>query len=126
MEPFRFRERMRFDHVKDAFLLYEQASWLLEDDAPLHFERGVVRSAGEGRVELVLAHPNGVAEVAEGTIHGTHIDVVSSTVARSATASRVTALARRYRVEDDVLTYQLDMATETQPLTFHVRGELRR
>ena len=74
-EPFRYGEEMTFEHVGDAFLLYAQRSWMLEDGSPLHFERGFLRPAGPGRVELVLAHPLGVAEVAEGTVEGTIVDV---------------------------------------------------
>jgi len=125
-EPFAFKEEMRFEHLKDAFLLYSQASWLSDDDSPLHFERGVLRAAGEARVEFALAHPLGVVEISEGTVKGTAIDVASTSVVRSATGSAVTALSRRYRIDGDELSYELDMATDSVPLTFHVRGTLRR
>jgi hypothetical protein len=42
-ESFRYGEEMTFEHVGDAFLLYLQRSWLLEDGSPLHFERGFLR-----------------------------------------------------------------------------------
>lgn len=124
--PFRFREQMRFEDVGSAFILYAQRSWLVDDDAPIHFESGVVRPAGPGRVEFALAHPLGLAEISEGTVEGTEIEVASTSVGRSATGDPVTGLVRRYRVADDALRYELDMAMESTPLTFHVRGELRR
>jgi hypothetical protein len=124
-EPFTYRERVTFEHVGDDFLLYSQGSWTPGGE-PIHFERGVLRPAGEDRVEMTLAHPIGVTEVSEGTLDGTTLALRSTHIGRSATASPVTAIARRYAVDDDVLTYELDMATDEVPLTFHVRSSLRR
>ncbi len=125
-EPFRFREELTFDHVGEAFVLYGQRSWLLPGGEPLHFERGVLRPAGPGRLELALAHPIGLTEVSEGTLRGTGMDLSSTSIARTATGSPVTSLSRRYRVDGDVLSYEIDMATETTPSSFHVRAALRR
>jgi nitrobindin-like protein len=125
-DPFRFREEMTFEHVGDAFLLYAQRSWSAEDDAPLHFERGFFRPQSEGRVEIALAHPLGIVEVAEGTLTGRVLDVASTGLARSATGSAVTSLRRRIEVADDALRYELWMATNGGPLARHLVGELRR
>ena len=125
-EPFQYREEMRFEHVGEAFVLYTQQSWLAHDDSPSHFERGIVRPAGDGRVEFALAHPIGVVEISEGTLEGTDIEVASTSIEHSATADPVTGLVRRYHVEGDVLHYELDMAMQATPMTFHVRGALRR
>ncbi len=124
---FRYGEEMTFEHVGDAFLLYSQRSWRLDDERePLHFERGFYRLAGEGRVEIVLAHPIGIVEVAEGTVSGTEIDVTSTTVGHTGTGDPVTALARRLEVRDGVLAYELKMATRDVPLTRHAVAELKR
>jgi hypothetical protein len=125
-EPFRYREEMTFEHAGDAVLLYQQRSWFLVDDSPSHGERGFVRPGGPGRVELMLAHPLGVVEVAEGTVAGTTIDVVSTTVGVTSTGSAVVELRRSYSVDRDVLTYELMMAMRDVPLTHHLTGELRR
>lgn len=126
IRPFRYGEEMVFEHVGDPFLLYAQRSWLESDGAPLHFERGFLRPAGTDRVELVLAHPLGLTEVAEGALQGTAIDTISTAMGRTTTGDPVTRLDRRWRVEDDHLTFELDMATETTPLTRHLSGRLRR
>jgi hypothetical protein len=125
-ESFRYGEEMTFEHVGDAFLLYLQRSWLLEDDSPLHFERGFLRPAGPGRVELVLAHPLGIAEVAEGTLEGKVIDVASTTVALTTTASPVTALRRHLEVRGDRLSYELDMTIREVASMRHLSGQLTR
>jgi hypothetical protein len=125
VEPFRYREELSFEHVGDPFLLVTESSWT-PDGAPLHFERGTIRSLGEGRVDLALAHPIGVAEVAEGTVDGTNVTLRSTAVVRTATGSPVTEIERRYRTEGDGLSYELDMAMEGVARTFHVRATLAR
>jgi hypothetical protein len=125
-EPFRYDEDVTFDHVGDAFLLYAQRSWSPDDGSPIHFERGFLRPAGPGRVELVLAHPIGIAEVAVGTVDANVVEVASSAVALTPTASRVTGLRRRIEVRDDVLTYELHMAMQDVELLSHVRSRLVR
>jgi hypothetical protein len=38
----------------------------------------------------------------------------------------VRGLERRYRFDGDALTYEIDMATGTTPMTLHLTGSLRR
>jgi hypothetical protein len=125
-EPFTYGEEMTFEDVGDTFVVYSQRSWGLEDDAPIHFERGFIRPAGDGHVEVVLAHPLGIAEVAEGSLERSTIDVRSTAVVLTRTGSPVTELRRRIEVRDDVLTYELSMATREVPLMSHVRARLVR
>jgi hypothetical protein len=124
-EPFRFREDMTFEHVGDPFLLYAQQSYSADGNEPLHFERGFLRPVPVGRVEAMLAHPLGIVEVAEGTVTGTRIDLVSTSVSTAATGSAVTELRRRIRV-DGALTYELDMAMREVSLMLHISGRLER
>lgn len=126
VEPFRYGEEMIFEHVGDAFLLYSQRSWSIDDGSPIHFERGFVRPAGPGRVELVLAHSLGVAEVAEGTVRDRVIEVETTSIGLTATGSAVTGIRRRLEAEEDALTYKLDMAMREVPLASHVRARLAR
>jgi hypothetical protein len=125
-EPFRYGEEMTFEHVGDAFLIYSQRAWMLEDGSPLHFERGFMRPAGPGRVELVLAHPLGVAEVAEGTIRGGALDVASTSVLTTTTGSPVTVLERHLEVHGDHLRYELRMAMQSVAVMRHLAAELTR
>jgi hypothetical protein len=126
--PFAYRETLRFEHVGDAWLSYIQESWSREGE-PLHFERGFLRpGAAPGDVELVLAHPIGVTEVAHGRLDGNELRLRGEEIGitRAATGSDVRGLERRYAVDGDTLTYELDMATGTTPLTLHLTGTLRR
>jgi THAP4-like, heme-binding beta-barrel domain len=127
IDAFRYGEEMIFEHAGLPYLMYSERSWLLDDElTPVHFERGFLRPGEEGRVELVLAHPIGVVEVAEGTVAGGHIELRSVTTAATATGEPVRALRRRIEVHGDVLRYEMDMATEGVELSRHLRAELRR
>jgi hypothetical protein len=126
IDPFRYGEEMVFEHIGEPFLMYRQRSWTLADDAPLHFERGFFRPGGPGRVEVTLAHPLGIVEVAEGTISDRVVDVTSTAVALTSTGSPVTELRRRFEVAGNLLRYELSMATRETALSLHVTSELRR
>jgi hypothetical protein len=124
--PFTFGEEIEFEHVGEPFLLYRQRSWDLDDGSAIHLERGFLRPGGRGRVELVLAHPLGVAEVAEGDVGERSLEVATTAVALTSTGSPVTELRRRIAVDGDVLTYELEMATAEVPLVSHIRSRLVR
>ena len=124
--PFRFGEELRFWHVGKPFLAYAQRTWSLEDGRPLHGETGYWRAKPGGAVELVLAHPTGIVEVQEGRMDGGEIGLRSTTMAGTATAKEVTAVARRFALDGDRLSYTLAMAAVGQPLQHHLAAELHR
>jgi hypothetical protein len=126
IEPFAYTEEIEITHVGKPFLVYGQRTRHIDDGRPLHAETGYWREASGGRVELVLAHPTGIAEIEEGTVSGTHLELATSNVAGTATAKEVTALRRVIDVDGDVLRYRLDMAAVGHPLTFHLEAELHR
>jgi len=125
----RYEERIAFEHVGEPFLLYTQESWVAEDGSPLHFERGAFRPTEGGGLELVLAHPvQGVTEVAHGRLDGTSFDLSTreGSVSRTDTGDPVAAVVRRYRVWGNVLTYEVDLATDEVGPARHLVGELKR
>lgn len=131
IDAFDYGEWMHFEHVGDPFLMSAQRSWLMADDAPLHFERGFWRPGGAADgIELTLAHPLGLTEVAEGTARGdgdvTTIELVSRAIGRTSTGMAVSGLRRRYEIEGDAMRYEIDMATDATPLTRHLTATLRR
>ncbi|QBI21130.1 FABP family protein [Egibacter rhizosphaerae] len=130
IDPFDYRERIEFTAMPKPFLRYEQETFDATSGAPLHVEVGYVRSPASGRVELMLAHPTGFAEVEEGELHvedGVHrLRLVSRTVGATATAKRVDALERDVEVVGDRLDYRLRMAAVGEPMTHHLAATLHR
>src|SRR5207244_4178958 len=105
IKPFEYGEEVRFWQVGKPFLAYAQRTWALDDGRPLHAETGYWRPRPPGGVELVLAHPTGIVEVAEGTVDRHRIRLQTSAIGRTSTAKEVTALGRTIEVDGPVLTY---------------------
>lgn len=130
IEPFGYREEISFGHVGKPFLAYRQGTVNLGTGLPAHAEAGYLRGVGDGRVELVLAHPTGIAELAEGTVtvtaDGLELRLASTTMAGTSTAKDVQSVARTITVAGDVLLYDLAMGAVGQPHQSHLTAELRR
>ena len=122
---FSYGEEIRFWEVGKPFLAYTQRTWSLAEQAPMHAESGYWRPQPDGRLEVVLAHPTGIAEILEGTVAGPVIDVGAKTIARTTSAKDVTGLGRRFElVAPGVLRYTVFMAAGGQPLQEHLAAEL--
>ena len=125
IEPFEYGEEIRVSHVGKPYLAYSQRTWALDDGRPLHAETGFWRMGGPALVQLIVAHPNGHAEVAEGALEGSSFALTSTGIVQTSTAKSVLALERDVRVDGETLTYDLRMAAVGQPLEGHLRAELR-
>lgn len=123
---FRYGEEIRVAHSGKPFLFYVQRTWALDDGRPLHAEAGYLRHVGDGRIELVLAHPTGITEVSEGSLGGSRLRLRAVRMAATATAKRVDALERDIEVDGTRLTYAIRMAAVGQPLQHHLSATLDR
>jgi hypothetical protein len=130
IQPFEYLEEVVFSHVGKPFLAYTQKTKAVADGRPLHAEIGYLRVPQPGRLELVLAHPNGITEIDAGTytVAGDIIDVElsSTTIGLAPTAKEVTALGRSFRLDGDELSYTLRMGAVGQPLQDHLTAVLHR
>jgi hypothetical protein len=128
--PFDYLEEVTFGHVGKPFLSYAQRTKAVDDGRPLHGETGFLRVPGPGRVEWVLAHPTGVTEVDEGTLSvwgaTIEMDLVATTIGRTASAKEITELGRSIRVHGDELTYTVHMGAVGLPLAQHLSATLHR
>ena len=125
---FEYGEEIRFAAVPGKpFLSYQQRTWAIDDQRPLHAETGYWRPKPDGRLEVVLAHPTGISEIEEGRVDGGVIDLTATSIGLTATAKEVTGLTRRFElVGDDELHYEVRLAAAGQPLQGHLTAELRR
>ena len=126
MEPFRYGEELTFRHNGKPFLAYTQRTWSLDDGRPLHAETGYWRPRPDGHVEVVLAHPTGIAEIYYGTVTGTRVELATDVVARTQSAKEVSALTRLFGLVDGRLMYAVDMAAVGQSLQPHLSATLDR
>ena len=129
IEPFSYTEEVSIGHIGKPFLTYSQRT-RSEDGQPLHAETGYIRMPSPGRIELVIAHPTGVAEVEEGSVAvtqvGLDLNVQSSMIAATTSAKEVVALSRSIRLSADALSYTLQMAAVGLPLQHHLSATLYR
>ena len=126
MEGFRYGEEVVFSHTGKPYLAYTQRTWSLDDDRPLHAESGYWRPQPGGGLEVVLAHPTGVAEIYYGTVTGTRVELATDIVVRTASAKEVTALKRLFGLVEGRLMYAVDMAAVGQPMQSHLSAVLER
>jgi THAP4-like, heme-binding beta-barrel domain len=126
IDPFGFEAEVHFGHLGGSWLIYALRSWRLPSRGPSHSEAGYWRPGSEGRVEAVVAHALGVAEVSEGAIEGDLLRLASTSCIRSRTGSPVTRVERAYRIAEHAMRYEVRMATEETELAVHLEGVLRR
>jgi len=130
IQPFEYLEEVVFSHVGKPFLAYTQKTSAVADGRPLHAEIGYLRVPQPGRVELVLAHPNGITEIDAGTYSVTgdliEVELSSTTIGLAPTAKEVSALGRSFRIDGDELSYTLRMGAVGQPLQDHLAAVLHR
>ncbi|MEQ7124591.1 FABP family protein [Actinopolymorpha sp. B11F2] len=130
IEPFEFGHEVVFSHNGKPFLYYTSRSWLLDSEGtavrPLAMETGFWRPQPDGGLEVVLAHPTGVAEVWYGQIDGAKIELATDLVARTATAKEYDAGRRLYGLVDGALLWAFDMAAVGEGMQSHLWGRLER
>jgi THAP4-like, heme-binding beta-barrel domain len=133
IQTFEYLEEVVFSHVGKPFLVYTQKTKAVADGRPLHAETGYLRVPQPGRVELVLAHPNGITEIDAGTysVTGDVCDVIevelsSTAIGLAPTAKEVNELGRSLRVAGDDLSYTVRMGAVGQPLQDHLAAVLHR
>ena len=129
IDAFDYSEEITFSHVGKPFVSYVQRTALATTGLPAHAESGYLRAVGDDAYEFVISSPTGLIEidrvvVTPGSVFS--IEATADAVHRTPSAKPVTALVRRIVIEQDVLRYDVSMAAVGQPLTHHLRAELRR
>jgi len=129
-EPFSFEQDVAFAHDGRAFLHYFSRTWLTDDDGermgPGPLETGFLRIDAHQQVELVLAQPDGYAEVWYGAADGPRLTLSTDIIARTQTADEYTAGQRMYGLVDGDLMYAYDKAAGGHPMQSNLWGQLAR
>jgi len=128
--PFRYREEIVLAHDGRPVLAYRQRTWRLDADVPMHVESGYLRGPVDGRVELIVAQPTGIAEVASMALREESgvlvLDGARAALQRTASAKDVVDVRRRFTLEGDALHYDLWMSYAGHEDTHHLRAVLHR
>jgi hypothetical protein len=129
-ESFHFGQEISFAHIGKPFLIYNSRTWRLDEEGnlggPLALESGYWRPRPGGGLEVILAHPTGIAEIYLGEVTGTRAEMSTDVVARTETAKEVTAGKRLYGLIGEDLGYAYDLAAEGQSLQSHLSAQLKR
>lgn len=129
-DHFDYLEEMTFEPggggADFAFIAFAQRAWDENSSETMHMERGMWRAHEDGAVDVTLAHPIGVTEIAEGTVDGGAIRLTSARLQIGSRGDPVATLRREYHVAGDELTYRIHLATPDVPLFEHLIGTLRR
>ena len=107
MEPFDYGEGLTFDHVRRRVPAVRAAQLVAGGRHTAALRARVPAAGGEaGAVELTLAHPLGLTEVADGGLLDGRMDLASTTMGRTTTGMAVVAVTRRYRIDGDEIAYE--------------------
>lgn len=128
VDPFAYQEELEFGNVGKAYLTYRQRTWLVRGDDRIssHMEFAFWRPRPSGAVEVVSAHPNGVAQIEVGSVEGSRVALRSLKLVTSPSAKDVVRLTRDFVVDGDALTYEVHMEAVGQPIGPHLRAVLHR
>jgi len=122
------------------FLSYWSRIWSLDEAgnrvAPLVTESGFWRPQPGNKVEVILAHPSGHAEVWLGdltvtglenaVITGARVELTTDVVVRTSTATAYDAGQRLYGLVDGALLWAYDIAAQGHPMTSYCSARLTR
>jgi len=130
IDDFRFAQEVTFEQNGKPFLSYTSRSWMLDDAGerarPLATETGYWRPHEDGRLEVLLSHPTGYAEIWEGTVDGPRIEIRTDMVARTTSAKEYTSGHRMYGLVESDLMWAFDMAAMGEVLQPHLSARLAR
>ena len=126
IDDFTYEEEAVFTHTGRAFLIYVQKTWDPATQRPMHSETGVFRALDGGRIEMVMSHAFGIAEVAEGSVSGSMVETSSTALVSTGTAKTIDAVARRMELVGDELRYAVQMAFGGHALQGHLEATLKR
>lgn len=127
---FEYGQQIEIAHNGANYLHYLSQTFEVDHDGqpvrPLSMETGFWLPHGDGEIDLVLAHPEGYAEIWYGKSDGAKIELTTDAVMRTKDAEAVTGGQRLYgNVEGDLL-WTWDKVTTEVPLQAYLWARLQR
>lgn len=119
-----YEEESVFTHTGRPFLVYSQRTWHPETGQPMHSETGFLRALSDDRIELVISHAFGIAEIGEGQVRGTTLETRSTAMAKTSSAKSVEVVTRKLELVQGSLRYTIGMQFGDHPLQDHLFAEL--
>ncbi len=135
IEKFEYEQRLVFQQDGRPFFHYSAQSWVIDPETkerirPAAMETGFFRSSliepGKARIEVVLAHNTGMADVWFGEAADGKIEIATRGVGRTETAKEYVAGHRLYGNVQGQLMYAYDMKAMGQELQPHLWAQLNR
>ena len=130
IEKFEFGQELIFTHDGRPFFHYLSRTWIIDGDGKKvrdgALETGFVRCLPEGKVEVLLAHNTGFAEVWYGEAGDARLEIVTDAIVRTESAKEVVGGKRLYGYVEGDLLYAYDMAAMGQSLQPHIWARLQR
>lgn len=123
---FDYADEWTFSHTGKPFLAFVQRT-RSPAGAPMHTEAGYLRATPA--IEIVAALPTGQTELGTGTAElsdGVLTVTTDAEVRCTPSAKSVDRIVRRFRLEGDVLDYDMQMAAVGVGLTLHLTSRLTR
>lgn len=92
----------------------------------MHSETGFLRALADNRIEIVISHAFGIAEVGEGRVDGTVLETRSTSMAKTSSAKTVKVVTRKVELQEGSLHYTIGMQFGDHPLQDHLFAQLRK
>jgi hypothetical protein len=135
IEKFEFEQEIIVQQDGRPFFHYSARSWVIDPETkqrlrPGAMETGFFRSQlvenGKARLEVVLAHSSGMADVWFGEAADGKIEIATRGVGRTETAKDYVAGHRLFGNVEGQLLYAFDMKAMGQELQPHLWAQLQR
>jgi hypothetical protein len=132
IDDFQFGQELLFQQDGRPFIHFMSRSWIVDAQGnhvrEAAQETGFIRPQEDRTLEVVMAHNTGFVEIWHGELHEEQprFEIVSDTVARTATAKEYAGGKRLYGYVNGDLLYAFDMAAMGQPLQPHTHAQLKR
>lgn len=127
---FEYGQVVEFTENGGAYLHYLSQTYIADEQGrpvkPRSMETGFWRPQDNGELEVVMAHPEGFAEVWFGKSEGAKIEIVTDAVARTSTADPFTGGQRLYGQVDGDLLWTWDRSSTEHELQPYMWARLKR